>query len=95
MVQISKGLISVIVPVYNAGEWLSHALDSLCAQSHTDFEAILVDDGSTDSSPLLCQKYAGTDTRFRYVRQPNGGVSSARNKGIDLAKGMDSVYGRR
>lgn len=87
MVQISKGLISVIVPVYNAGEWLSYALESLCAQSYTNFEAILVDDGCTDSSPLLCQKYAGTDTRFRYVRQPNGGVSSARNKGIDLAKG--------
>lgn len=83
----SNGLISVIVPLYNPGALLADALDSLCGQSYSCFEAILVDDGSTDSSPILCRQYAEQDSRFRYVRQSNAGVSDARNKGIDLAQG--------
>lgn len=83
----SNGLISVIVPLYNPGALLAGALDSLRSQNYSCFEAILVDDGSTDSSSILCRKYAEQDSRFRYVRQANAGVSAARNKGIDLAQG--------
>lgn len=83
----SNGLISVIVPLYNPGALLAGALDSLRNQSYSCFEAILVDDGSTDSSPILCRQYAEQDSRFRYVRQSNAGVSAARNNGIDLAQG--------
>lgn len=83
----SNELISVIVPLYNPGALLAGALDSLRNQSYSCFEAILVDDGSTDSSPILCRQYAEQDSRFRYVRQSNAGVSAARNKGIDLAQG--------
>lgn len=85
--RIDRGLISVIVPVYNPGALLSLALESLRSQEYGNFEAILVDDGSTDRSPQLCRDYAGADSRFRYVRQENGGVSAARNKGIDMARG--------
>lgn len=86
-VRSKNRLISVIVPLYNPGALLAYALESLRIQSYPDFEAILVDDGSTDSSDLLCRKYTDTDSRFRYIKQPNGGVSAARNKGIELATG--------
>lgn len=79
--------ISVIVPVYNADEWLHDALASLQAQSYTDFEVILVNDGSTDESAAICRKYCDLDPRFKLIDQSNAGVSAARNTGIDHARG--------
>jgi len=84
-------MISVIIPVFNAEQCLRKCLDSVKAQTYNDFEAILVDDGSTDSSGRICDEYAGLDKRFRVVHQQNQGVSSARNQGLDLAEG-DYVY---
>lgn len=84
---MDKCRISIIVPVYNAEDYLSRCLDSILEQSLTSYEVILVDDGSTDSSPLICDRYSATDPRFRTIHKPNGGVSSARNAGISLAKG--------
>ena len=79
--------ISVIVPVYNTEKYLQHCIDSVLAQTFTDFELILVDDGSTDSSPAICDEYAKKDIRVRVFHKENGGVSSARNVGIEKAEG--------
>lgn len=84
---MNKDRISIIIPVYNAEEYLDRCLESVLDQSFTSFEVILVDDGSTDSSPLICDRYSATDPRFRTVHKENGGVSTARNAGMDLAKG--------
>jgi len=79
--------ISIIVPIYNA-EWrIRLCLDSIKSQTYGDFEVILVDDGSTDSSPAICDEYAQHDTRFIAVHKVNGGVSSARNEGLKKATG--------
>ena len=83
----NRGLISVIVPVYNAGAWLSDALDSLRTQTYGHFEAILIDDGSTDDSGEICRRVCSIDSRFRLVSRQNEGVSAARNHGIDIAGG--------
>lgn len=80
-------LISVIIPIYNASGWLGETLDSLKSQTYTNFQAILVDDGSTDSSPDICRSICDSDSRFRLIQQPNRGVSIARNSGIDIAEG--------
>lgn len=78
--------ISVIIPVYNVEKYLPECLDSLIAQKDFDnWEAICIDDGSSDSSGKILDEYAARDSRFRIVHQKNGGVSSARNKGISLA----------
>lgn len=79
--------ISVIVPVYNAEKWLRRCVDSILAQTYTDFELLLVDDGSTDGSGAICDEYATLDPRIRPFHKPNGGVSSARNLGLDNANG--------
>ena len=79
--------ISVIVPVYNAEQWLREALESLQAQTYADFEAIMVDDGSTDGSGAICRAFHEADPRFRLISQPNAGLSAARNAGLDSAKG--------
>lgn len=84
-------MISVIIPVFNVEFFLQSCLESVKAQTLKDFEAILVDDGSSDSSGAICDAYARADNRFRVVHQPNQGVSAARNRGLDLAKG-DYVY---
>lgn len=84
---MDKSRISIIVPIYNAEDYLDRCLESIFEQSFTSYEVILVDDGSTDSSPLICDRYSATDPRFRTVHKENGGVSSARNAGINLAKG--------
>lgn len=84
---MDKCRVSIIVPVYNAEDYLSRCLDSILEQSLTSYEVLLVDDGSTDSSPLICDRYSATDPRFRTIHKSNGGVSSARNAGISLAKG--------
>lgn len=79
--------ISVIVPVYNTERYLRRCIDSILAQTFTDFELLLIDDGSTDTSPAICDEYAQRDPRVRVFHKPNGGVSSARNLGLDNALG--------
>lgn len=83
----NKVRISIIIPVYNVELYLKECLDSIIAQSFTDYELILVDDGSTDKSGLLCDHYAETDKRIKVVHQTNQGQSAARNKGIEIARG--------
>ena len=80
-------MISVIVPVYNVENVLHYCIDSILNQTYKDFELILVDDGSTDKSGKICDEYADQDSRIRVFHKKNGGVSSARNVGIDNAKG--------
>lgn len=80
-------MVSVIVPVYNAEKVLHYCVDSILNQTYTDFELILVDDGSTDNSGMICDEYSKKDIRVAVVHIENGGVSKARNKGIELAKG--------
>lgn len=79
--------ITLIVPIYNTAAYLPACLDSIAAQTFDDIEVLLVDDGSTDQSPEIAQRYAERDPRFRYIRQPNSGASAARNTGIRAAKG--------
>lgn len=79
--------ISVIVPVYNAEKYLDECIQSVLNQSFTDFELLLVDDGSTDNSGAICDYYAELDERIRVFHKTNGGVSSARNVGLDYATG--------
>jgi len=78
---------SIIIPVYNVAPYLRECLDSVLAQTFTDWEAICVDDGSTDGSGAILDEYAAKDRRFRVIRQPNAGVSAARNVSLDMAKG--------
>lgn len=79
--------ISVIVPVYNTEKYLRRCIDSILAQTFTDFELLLINDGSRDSSGAICDEYAAKDSRVRVFHKENGGVSSARNVGLDNAKG--------
>lgn len=79
--------ISVIVPVYNAGEFVGACIESVVSQTFADWELLLVDDGSTDGSNAICRRYASADQRIKLIEQPNGGVSSARNAGLDRASG--------
>lgn len=80
-------MVSVIVPIYNSSLFLERCIDSIIAQTSKDWELILVDDGSTDGSADICRKYASADSRIKYISKKNGGVSSARNVGLDAAKG--------
>lgn len=75
--------ISVIVPVYNVEQYLPRCIDSILSQTFTDFELLLIDDGSTDKSGMICDEYAKKDNRIRVFHKKNGGVSSARNVGLD------------
>lgn len=79
--------ISVIVPVYNVEKYLDRCIESLVNQTYTKLEIILVDDGSTDNSPIICDKWAKKDSRIKVIHKENGGVSSARNNGIEVANG--------
>jgi len=80
-------LVSVIVPCYNYGKFLNAALDSVLAQTHKNWECIIIDDGSTDDTAEIANAYAGQDNRFQYIRQQNQGVSAARNTGINRSSG--------
>jgi CDP-glycerol glycerophosphotransferase len=84
---MNSPIISVIVPVYMVEPYLRQCLDSLVAQTMSDLEIILVDDGSPDGCPAICDEYAGRDLRIRVIHKENGGLSDARNAGIDVARG--------
>ena len=80
-------LISVIVPIYNSELYLEKCIDSIIGQTYKNIEIILVDDGSTDGSYALCEKYASNDNRIKVVHKANGGLSSARNAGLEVCSG--------
>lgn len=80
-------LISIIVPVYNTEKYLDQCIQSVLAQTYTHWELLLIDDGSTDSSGVICDKYAEQDSRIKAFHKANGGASSARNLGLDNATG--------
>ena len=80
-------MISIIIPVYNTAQYLDQCLESVLVQSYTDWECIVVDDGSTDNSGEICDKWGKRDSRFVILHQKNQGVSAARNKGLERCKG--------
>ena len=84
---MDNSLISVIVPVYNVERYLPRCIESILGQTYTNFELILVDDGTPDRSGIICDKYSEKDSRIKVIHKENGGVSSARNAGIDIAEG--------
>lgn len=84
--------VSVIIPVYNTEEYLGQCIDSVMQQSYRDLEILLIDDGSTDSSPIVCDRYEQCDLRIKVVHKQNGGLSSARNKGIEHATGKYVMF---
>ena len=84
---VNSKLISIVVPVYNVESFLEHCITSILEQTYENFEMILVDDGSTDSSGSICDHWAQKDSRIQVIHQQNGGLSAARNSGIDVAKG--------
>ena len=81
-------LISVIVPIYNVENYLRMCLDSIQNQTYKNFECLLINDGSPDNSAEICREYVAKDSRFRYFEKENGGVSSARNLGIECSEGV-------
>lgn len=80
-------MISIIVPIYNVEKYLPKCIESIINQTYTDLEILLIDDGSTDNSGLICDKYASIDNRIRVIHKKNGGLSDARNVGLDICKG--------
>ncbi len=85
-------LISIVVPVYNASRWLDNCVESILRQSLEDYELLLIDDGSKDDSLQICKSYASRDQRIHVIHKDNGGVSSARNAGLDNARGSWIVF---
>lgn len=83
---------SVVVPVYNVEKYLRECVDSILSQTFTDFELILVDDGSKDSSGAICDEYAQKDNRVKVIHKENGGQSTARNTGIKAANGQYAIF---
>ena len=92
MKEIHAPLVSIIVPVYNAEKYLNRCIDSILSQTMTDFELLLIDDGSKDDSGRICDEYSEKDARVRVFHKTNGGVSSARNLGLDNAIGDWITY---
>lgn len=84
--------ISVIIPVYMTAAYLPRCIDSVLSQTYTDFELILVDDGSPDKSGEICDEYAKKHSRIRVIHQTNSGVSAARNRGLEMATGSYAVF---
>lgn len=77
--------VAIIIPVYNAGEFLKYSVESVLNQTYSNLEIILVNDGSKDNSGLLCDGYAEKDSRVKVIHKENGGLSSARNTGVENA----------
>lgn len=84
---IKNPIISIVVPVYNVEQYLNRCVDSIICQTYKDLDIILVDDGSTDRSGVICDEYAEKDRRVKVIHQDNAGLSEARNSGIDNARG--------
>ena len=78
---------SIIIPIYKVEVYLHQCVDSVLAQSYKNIEVILVDDGSPDSCPRICDEYAAKDERIKVIHKPNGGLSDARNSGLKIANG--------
>ncbi len=87
MKKVSNDLISVVIPIYNVEKYLKRCIDSIIAQTYKNLEIILVDDGSPDTCPKICDDYAKKDERIIVIHKQNGGLSDARNYGIEAAKG--------
>lgn len=87
MSQKADALVSLIIPVYNAEDYLPLCIESALRQSYRHLEVILIDDGSTDSSPAICDRYASMDARIKVIHQANGGIAQAQNAGLDAARG--------
>lgn len=87
MAKYTKGLVSLILPIYNVEKYLSACIDACLSQTYENIEIILVDDGAKDSSPVICDEYAKKDNRIIVIHQENAGLSEARNSGIKIAKG--------
>jgi glycosyltransferase involved in cell wall biosynthesis len=87
----AKGLISVIIPVYNVEKYLRECVDSVLSQTYKSYEIILVDDGSTDGSGEICDEYIDGHSQVKVIHKANGGLSDARNTGLKNAKG-EYVY---
>ena len=87
MLYLNQDLISIVIPVYNVEKYLERCLQSVVDQTYKDIEIILVDDGSTDESKIICDLYESNDSRIKVIHKENGGLSDARNAGIDIAKG--------
>ena len=85
-------LITVIIPVYNVEEYLDECVDSVVSQTYSNLEIILVDDGSPDNCPAKCDEWAGKDSRIKVIHKQNGGLSDARNAGIDIATGIYIIF---
>ena len=81
-------LISVIIPVYKVEKYINRCVESVLVQNYHNIEVILVDDGSPDNCGIICDKYAETDSRIKVIHKKNGGLSDARNAGLDIATGQ-------
>lgn len=89
---MNESLISVVVPVYNAEHQIRCLLDSLLLQTWSNFEVLLINDGSTDESGVICEEYADKDHRFKVIHKQNEGVSAARQTGIEAASGVYVIH---
>ena len=85
-------MISIIIPVYNTEKYLRRCMDSILNSAYKDFEILLINDGSTDSSPAICEEYSRQDSRIKVIHQKNQGVSVARNTGLDYCQGEWIVF---
>ena len=89
---MEKNKVSVVIPIYNVADYLDVCIASVCAQTYQNIEIILVDDGSTDGSPQSCDSWKEKDSRIRVIHKENGGLSSARNAGLDIATGTYILF---
>ncbi len=85
-------MISIIVPVHNSAKHLNKCVESIVSQTRSDWELILIDDGSTDDSPAMCDRFAANDCRIKVAHQANSGVSAARNRGLELSQGEYATF---
>ena len=89
---MTSPLLTIVIPVYNMEKYVEKCIRSVLAQSYVDFELIVIDDGSKDNSCEIIDKIAKEDTRIKFYAYPNGGVSAARNRGIEQAKGKYLIF---